>query len=212
MQRYWRRGRLSTCCHPQRDDDLHTRVCHAAPRLDTLAHHFHPAPRSQRLIGNQIGSKGAAALADILNKTNVTNLECATANQVFALFLVSALDTRIDTPRSRVADWKITSSAAYPVMTPSAAPTPPRASPSCARGSRRATWPRLSAHHHISLQRPLTHLLSHRSHPAPSLAVSGATTSEPRAPPCSPPSSRRRRSPNWGKPPPQSVRFSVSAR
>ena len=60
------------------------------PRLDTLAHHFHPAPRSQRLIGNQIGSKGAAALADILNKTNITNLKCATANQVFALFLVSA--------------------------------------------------------------------------------------------------------------------------
>ena len=62
------------------------------------------------------------------------------------------------------------------------------------------------------LSAPVDHLLSHRSHPAPSLAVSGATTSEPRAPPCSPPSSRRRRSPNWGKPPPQSVRFSVSAR
>ena len=71
--------------------------------LDTLAHHFHPTPRSQRLIGNQIGAKGAAPLADILHKTNITNLECATANQVFALFLVSALDTRIDTPRSRVA-------------------------------------------------------------------------------------------------------------
>ena len=36
----------------------------------------------------------------------------------------------------------------------------------------------------------------------PSLAVLAATTLEPWAPPRSPPSSRRRRSPPWGKPPP----------
>ena len=95
MQCYWRRGRLSACCHSQRDDDLHTRVCHAAPRLDALTHHFHPTPRSHRLIGNQIGAEGAAALADILNKTNVTNLGCAATNNVFTVFSSAFLNTRL---------------------------------------------------------------------------------------------------------------------
>ena len=46
-----------------------------------------------------------------------------------------------------------------------------------------------------------THLPSYCA-PHSSLAVSGATTSELRAPPRSPPSSRRRRSPPSGAPPP----------
>ena len=94
-QRYWRRGRLSACCHPQRDDDLHTQVCRAAPRLDTLARHFHPTPRSHRLGDNQVGAEGAAALADILHKTNITNLECAATNNVFAVFSSAFLNTRL---------------------------------------------------------------------------------------------------------------------
>jgi hypothetical protein len=52
-------------------------------------------------------------------------------------------------------------------------------------------------------QRPLTRLLSHRFPPCPSLTVSEPTTSEPRAPLRSPPSSRRRRSPIWSAPPPE---------
>ena len=55
----------------------------------------------------------------------------------------------------------------------------------------------------LSCQGPLARLLSHRSHPAPFwIAVSAATASETRAPPRSPPSSRRQRLPPWGKPPP----------
>ena len=63
----------------------------------------------------------------------------------------------------------------------------------------------------LSCQRPLTRLLSHRFPSCPLLAVSGATTSEPRAPLRSLPSSRRRRLPPSSAPPPQSVCFRVSA-
>ena len=51
-------------------------------------------------------------------------------------------------------------------------------------------------------QRPLTH--PHSPFPfCPSLAVLEATASDTRAPPRSPPSSRRRRSLTWGAPPPE---------
>jgi hypothetical protein len=53
----------------------------------------------------------------------------------------------------------------------------------------------------LSCQRPLTCLLSHHSR-STSLAVSKATISEPRAPPRSLPSSRRRLSPASSAPPP----------
>jgi hypothetical protein len=57
----------------------------------------------------------------------------------------------------------------------------------------------------VHCQRPLTHA------PAislpPSLTVSDSMTSEPRAPPRSPPSSRIRRSPTWSAPPPECSRL-----
>ena len=55
-------------------------------------------------------------------------------------------------------------------------------------------------------QPPLTRTCSLTVPPHPSLAVSGTTTSETRAPPLSRPSSRRRRSPISSAPPPLRVR------
>ena len=49
-------------------------------------------PLARSLGGNGIGDKGATALAAVLNETNITNLKCAAAPEVFA-FVSAPIDT-----------------------------------------------------------------------------------------------------------------------
>ena len=82
------------------------------------------------LGANNIGFKGATALAGILKETQISDLECAATPSVFA-FVSAPVDTH-----PSLAVWPATSSAASTAG--GTAPTPRRASPSCASGSRRA--------------------------------------------------------------------------
>ena len=70
-------------------------------------------------------------LAAILKETQITKLKCAAAPECS---LLCHCPLTIATPTFAV--WAATSSVASTTM--AAAPTPPRASPSCARGSREA--------------------------------------------------------------------------
>ena len=56
-----------------------------------ISHHLRSAPCAHSLRYNNIGDKGVSALAAILKKTQISNLECA-ATRVFA-FVSAPIDT-----------------------------------------------------------------------------------------------------------------------
>jgi hypothetical protein len=114
-------------CHPS--------VCFSVNDTPTLSL-FPTLPLAHSLTDNEIGAKGATALAAVLKQTQITNLECAAALSVH--LSVDALDTRLLAlyPTPAFTAWNPTSSVALTMMV--TASTPLRASPSCARGSRGA--------------------------------------------------------------------------
>ena len=154
-------------------------------------------PLAHSLEGNKIGDEGASALAAILKETQkITHLKCAAAP-------IACLSAPADTPvlslphplmhRSLRANYikvKGVSALAAVLNETKIADLKCAATPECP----------------LSCQRLLTRACSH-----PSRAVSGTMASETRAPPRSLLSSRRQRSPTSSAPPPQSVRFRVSA-
>jgi len=105
-QRHRRRGCHQARCRPQRDKDHRPEVRPSSNRLpivfanvsapiDTpiLSHHPHPTPLARSLNSNNIGERGASALAAILKETQITSLGCAAA-RVFA-FVSMPVDTRL---------------------------------------------------------------------------------------------------------------------
>ena len=111
------------------------------PLSAPLAMTQHPPllPHARSMNNNSLGPEREALLSPRASRATRRCNFCSrplgarTRPRMFAF-----LSAPIDTPRSRVAEWPTPSSAAS-MLLKAAAPTPPRASPSCARGSRRAT-------------------------------------------------------------------------
>jgi hypothetical protein len=164
--------------------------------IDTLALSL-PPPFPCSLGYNAIGVEGASALAAVLKETMIAHLECAAAPDHDR-----ALSARVDT--------RLLSHCPHPHPLQSHGQWHRRRGCLCTRrrpqrDEDHAPIVRHSPEPELSL-RPLsmpidTPTLSPPP-PHPSLAVSESTRSEARAPPRSPPSSRRLRSPSWGAPPP----------
>jgi hypothetical protein len=164
----------------------------------------HPSLGSLR--GNDLDDEGVSALAAVLKETKIVSLECAAAPECsLSRQRPLTLLTTSHTPLLAVCER--TSSV------PREQPLSPRAS----RATRRCNYwsrplgARTSSQVFAFLSAPIDTPTLSPSPPHSSLAVSEATASEMRVPPRSQPSSRRRRSPTWSAPPPQSVRFCVNA-
>ena len=134
--------------------------------------------RSQQYTGaNNIGAKGASALAAVLKKTKIAELKCAAAARVFAFMSMSVehfgrewihTHAPVHPPAtSPVAAWGSTTSATRPnrsSVTPlAAAASESRSWRPAEAARRRPTPPVTRPHHHMRAVAP-------RSPPAPALA------------------------------------------
>jgi len=145
---------------------------------------------------NYIRVEGASALAAVLNETEITHLRCAAAPEC---------SLSCQCPLTRLLSH-------YPHPTPrSQSRRQLHRRPGCLRACCR---PQGDEDHQSLVRRhprvftvlsaPIDTLATLSPSPLlPSSAVSGTTRSEIKAPPRSPPSSRRRRSPIWSAPPPE---------
>ena len=210
QQQHRSQGRLRARCRPQGDDDNPSRV-RCCPRVFASVHCQRPLtlpPHLCSLEGNQLcgldykgkgtyTAEGITKLCEGLKGSSVTSLKCAAPRPERLLSCQRPL-TRVlshpSHPVPRLQYWGQRHRRRGRLRSRCR----PQGDANPTLGVRRR--PRAFAFVSMPVD---TRLLSHCPHPHPSLAVSEATTSEPRAPLRSPPSLRRRRSPTWGAPPPE---------
>ena len=157
-------------------------------------------PLARSLECNGIGAEGATALAAVLNETKITNLKCAATPELFTF--VSA---PIDTPSPILPLAR--SLRGNQIGAQGATALAAILNETKITNLKCAAAPKVFAFVSAPVDTPtLSLFLSY-----PSLAVSDATTSEPRAPLCWLPSCTRRRSPTSSAPPPLEAFAFVSA-
>ena len=160
---------------------------------------------------NEIGDKGASALAAILKETMISNLKCAPPHPECSLSCQRPLTAHSSFP------WQLGQEPALRHRWVGQRLLHCRGHHQAVRGAQGERRDLAQVRRHpacfafLSAPADTPALSLAPTLPNPSFAVSGSTASELRAPPHSPPSSRRRRSPTSSAPPPPIVFAFMSA-